>query len=129
MTKEEKEKIVKKIVYEFKKFARQHNFWEEYKRLSVRYRRDIGIIKQASFIDWVRESEPVKLIQAASVFCCWPDNWSYWSELSKQWAYFCLTNGLFYNEEEALDYVTRYISVGVVDRYKKEKKELQLKFK
>lgn len=116
-------------MYEFKKFARQHNFWEEYKRLSVRYRGDIGIIKQVSFIDWVRDSEPVKLIQDGNVFCCWPDNWNYWSELSKQWAYFCLTNGLFYNEREALDYVRIYISASVVDRYKKEKKELQLKFK
>jgi hypothetical protein len=76
-----------------------------------------------------RESEPVKLIQCGNVFCCWPNNWGYWSGLSRQWAYFCLTNGLFYNTEEALEYVGRFISASILERYKKEKKELQLKFK
>lgn len=124
-------------MYEFKKFARQHNFWEEYKRLSYRlgFSKDSNarFYKQVSFIELVKEEEPVKLIQGSSVFCSWPDARNncgdFWSELSKQWAYFCLKNGLFYDELDALDFVTRFISVGVRNRYIKEKRELQLEFK
>jgi hypothetical protein len=128
------EKIVKRTVYEFKKFARQHKFWEEYKRLSFRLGNgDSRIYDQVSFIELVRENEPVKLIQGTSVFCCWPCaktfNGEYWSDVSKQWARICLSNGLFYDEDNALNFVGTFISSSMKIQYIKEKKELRLDFK
>lgn len=123
-------------MYEFKKFARQHKFWEEYKQLSVRLGNRPEVFKlhkQISFIELVGEDEPVKLIQGSSIFCPWPkyrtNNGDFWSSLSQEWAYLCLRNGLFYNEEKALNFVGSFISATVRNRYLKEKKELQLEFK
>ena len=134
-----KEDVVKRTVYEFKKFARQHKFWEEYKHLSVRlgYRTNDPYVlrnhKQVTFVQLVEEVEPVTLIQGASSFCTWPtkktNKGEYWAELSKEWAYFCLTNGLVYVEEEALKFVKIYVSRIVYERYLREKRELSLKFK
>jgi hypothetical protein len=133
-----KKEIIKRTVYEFKKFARQHKFWEEYKRLSVRLgsRKEPYIHRdynQVTFIQLVGEVEPVSLIQGSSVFCSWPksitEHGEHWIELSKQWAYFCLTNGLFYEEEKALRFVEIFISGDLKYRYLREKKELQLEFK
>jgi hypothetical protein len=133
-----KEDVVKRTVYEFKKFARKHKFWEEYKRLSVRLgnRKEPYIDRynvQVTFIQLVEAVEPVSLIQGSSTFCSWPksktEHGEYWSELSKQWAYLCLTNGLFHDEKKALDFVRLFITTSIYQRYFKEKKELQLEFK
>lgn len=127
-------------MYEFKKFARQHKFWEEYKRLSYRlgyrkpdyYNKDL---KKVSFIELVEEVEPVTLIQSTSSFCNWPTtkntNGDYWAVLSREWAYMCLKNGLFYDEHQALSFVRSFISAGLHDRYIREKEQgqLELNFK
>ena len=127
-------------MYEFKKFARQHKFWEEYKRLSYRlgyrkpdyYNKDL---KKVSFIELVEEVEPVTLIQSTSSFCNWPHikntNGDYWAVLSKEWAYICLKNGLFYREHQALSFVKNCISMRLHDRYIREKEQgqLELNFK
>jgi hypothetical protein len=88
---------------------------------------------QVTFIQLVEAVEPVSLIQGSSTFCSWPksktEHGEYWSELSKQWAYLCLTNGLFHDEKKALDFVRLFISTSIYQRYFKEKKELQLEFK
>jgi hypothetical protein len=88
---------------------------------------------QVTFIQLVEEVEPVSLIQGSSTFCSWPkirtEHGENWSKLSKQWAYFCLTHGLFHDEKKALEFVRLFISKSVYERYIKEKKELKLEFK
>jgi hypothetical protein len=75
------------------------------------------------------------LIQSTSVFCIWPHskniNGDYWADLSKEWAYICLKNGLFYREHQAVSFVKNCISIVVYDRYIREKEQgqLELNFK
>lgn len=108
MTKKEKETIAKKTFYEFKKFARQHGFFEEYKKFCE------PVAQGKKFIDVVREVEPVKLIQNQEAFCIWPyDSGIKWQEMSNEWARHCLENHLYYSEKNALKYVYRWISTDI----------------
>jgi hypothetical protein len=97
----DKDKIVKKTLYEFKRFARSEGFWEEYKQLScpLKYR--------TKFIDVINKHEPVELIQSTSAFCYWP-NWQKWHERSVEWANICISKGLYFNLDKALDYIIQY---------------------
>jgi hypothetical protein len=102
--------LVKKILYEFKKFARGHNFWEQYKRDSTPINE-----WNLTFIDVVDTNEPIKLIQSADSFCCWRNSYPKecsipWHELSCMWAEICLEKHLYYNGTEALHYARTWIS-------------------
>ena len=114
----ERDEIVRITLYLFKKFAREHHFWEEYKKLSVQLKGG------RKFIDVVREYEPVELIQSSKGFCTWPSDSSNekriesWMVLSRLWAKICLENKLFYNEEKALKYVSYNISWSLETAYR-----------
>jgi hypothetical protein len=100
-----KEEVIKKTLYEFKKFAREWGFWEEYKTLSypINARTD-------SFIGVIGKCEPVELIQNATYFCSWPiGTYNIWHRRSQKWANICLNNGLFFDEDKARTYVRTYI--------------------
>ena len=112
------EVIARKTLYLFKKFAREHHFWEEYKKLSVQLK------GSRKFIDVVREYEPVELIQSSKAFCTWPSytnnekRTESWMSLSRRWALICFQNKLFYNEEKALKYTNYNISWSIAESYK-----------
>ena len=102
------EKLVKNIVNEFKKFARQHKFWEDYKRFSNPLKDGM------TFYTVVDSNEPVKLIQNANAFCRWSDNACMlrhdWQHFSDMWADICLKNNFYYDKEYALNYVSHVMS-------------------
>lgn len=74
-----------------------------------------------SFINLVRQNEPVKLIQSCEVFCSWPNFFTKsgyrWRDLSEEWADICLKNHLYYNRDRAFDYVRANISPIITDKY------------
>ena len=106
-----KQKIAKKAIYLFKKFAREKGFWEEYKKLLLPLN-DKGI----TFIDLVSRiiPEPIELIQSATYFCHWPsfytENGIRWCDLSYEWAKICAKNRLWYDKSEAKSYSMTFIS-------------------
>jgi len=108
------EKIVRNVVYEFKKFAREQNFWEDYKRFSTQLQ------KGFAFYDVVDKYEPVKLIQNVEAFCRWCDCPTIhpWDTLTKMWVDTCLKNDLYYCRSVALEYVNNYISHKIYNKYK-----------
>jgi len=95
----DKDRIDKKTLYEFKKFARSKGFWEEYKQLSLPFK-----YSHTKFIDVINRYEPVELIQSSSAFCHWPSNWQKWHDRSVEWANICIAKGLYFNLNKALDY-------------------------
>jgi len=107
----DKQKIAKKAIYLFKKFARKKGFWGEYKKLSLPLN-DKGI----TFIDLVYRviPEPIELIQSATYFCHWPsfytENGIRWCDLSYKWAKICAENELWYDKFTAKEYSMRFIS-------------------
>jgi hypothetical protein len=106
-----KQKIAKKAIYLFKKFARKKGFWEEYKKLSLPLNK-----KGITFIDLVSRviTEPIELIQSSDFFCCWPssrtENDIYWCDLSYEWAKICAENELWYDKFRAKNYSMAFIS-------------------
>ena len=94
----DKDKIVRKTLYEFKRFARSEGFWEEYKQLSDPLK--CGI----KFINVINRYEPIQLIQSSSVFCHWPTDWQKWHDRSVKWSNICIAKGLYFNLDKALDY-------------------------
>lgn len=96
----DKDKIAKKTLYEFKRFARSKGFWEEYKQLSnpLKY-------PHAKFIDVINRYEPVELIQSSSAFCHWPTNWEKWHNRSIEWAKICIEKKLYFNLNKSSEYI------------------------
>ena len=112
----EKEEVIRKTLYEFKKFARKGGFWERYKTLSNPLNGNFLLKgkRRKTFVEIVNEYEPVKLIQDSSCFCGWPiDECSLWRDRSIKWAEICIDNGLFFNENGARTYVMSHISYAV----------------
>ena len=74
-----------------------------------------------SFIELVRQNEPVKLIQSCEVFCGWPNFFTksgyQWRDLSEKWADICLKNQLYHNRDRAFEYVRVHISPSITDKY------------
>ena len=95
----DKDRIDKKTLYEFKRFARSKGFWEEYKRLS----RPLGC--GTKFIDVINKHEPVELIQSTTAFCHWPSNWQKWHDRSVEWAKICIEKKLYFNLNKSSDYI------------------------
>jgi len=106
-----KQEIAKKTIYFFKKFAREKEFWEEYKKLSSPLNDD-----RITFIDLVSRviREPIELIQSSTYFCHWPsyytENGIKWCDLSYEWAKICVKNELWYYKSEAKSYSMAFIS-------------------
>lgn len=101
----EKEEVIRKTLYEFKKFARKNGFWERYKTLSNPLNE-----RSKTFVEILNEYEPVKLIQSVSCFCRWPvDETLLWRDRSKEWVKICLDNDLFFDEQYAKNYVKTFI--------------------
>ena len=90
--------VAKKALYEFKKFAREHEFWEKYKMMSKS-------IQEGKFINKLNNEEPIKLIQNANVFCHWPPSeHNFWQSLSRNWADLCIEHKIYRD----IDYVMYY---------------------
>lgn len=98
----------KEAIYHFRKFAIRHGFIEEYKKLC-----NWGLFGKRGVKDIphnLKTMEPVKYIQNAEFFCCWPSHSeANWYEKSKEWAKYCLENGIYYNLYEAKLYVHKHI--------------------
>lgn len=78
------EKLDRKILYEFRKFAIKGGFWELYKKRSKPLNRGI------EFKTLVEQSEPNSLIQSVEVFCGWPSQETVdWIARSKAWNEIC----------------------------------------
>ncbi len=106
----EKEEVIKKTLYEFKKFARKGGFWERYKTLS----NPLNGMERKTFLEVLNKHEPVELIQSALCFCGWPINeCSLWRDRSIKWAEICVDNDLFFDEKKARTYVMSHISYTV----------------
>ena len=99
----EREEVIKKTLYEFKKFAREGGFWERYKTLS-------NPLKRKTFLEILDDNEPVELIQSSNCFCTWPfGETGIWRTRSMEWAKICLDNNLFFDEQYAKRYVKAFI--------------------
>lgn len=112
----EREEVIRKTLYEFKKFARKGGFWERYKTLSSPLNGSFLLDgkKRKTFLEVLNEYEPVELIQSASCFCGWPINeCSLWRDRSIKWAEICVDNDLFFDEKKARTYVRSHISFTV----------------
>lgn len=107
----EKEKIAKKTLYLFKKYARQNNFWEEYKKLSTPLNR---LKNPLSFKQVVLNYEPIQLIQNAEAFCHWPNSITDWGRMSARWAKICIEEGLYYNSQLCYTYFMYHINKGFI---------------
>lgn len=111
--------IIKKTVYLFKKYAREKGFWEEYKRLSnpLNYKNH-----PRTFLQIVKDNEPVKLIQNTSVFCSWPSictfNGLYWSKLSADWVRICVKEKLYWNKKACFKYIDMSIFMSRSEKLK-----------
>jgi hypothetical protein len=74
-----------------------------------------------SFIELVRNNEPVKLIQSPGVFCAWPNSLTKsrhrWRDLSEKWADICLKNHLYHYRDRAFEYVRENISQSIASKY------------
>jgi hypothetical protein len=123
----EKEIVAKNTVHAFKKFLRDKKQWERYKRSSVPlngYDRFGEWLKPISFKELVTQCEPVELIQSSRFFCTWSGGSSIiWHPLSKEWARYCLKNGLYYDIDKALEYVRSFISAVIVADFMDELKK------
>ena len=106
MEKNKVDNLTKKVVYLFKKYARENGFWEEYKKLSFPLNDKNN---QKTFIQVVDENEPVTLIQNAKAFCSWPSHFTtkglYWSLLSSNWAKICVKEKLYRNKRNCFFYI------------------------
>lgn len=123
----DKEALKKKVVHEFKKFARKNNFWESYKKLSIPLNRANNRVSKhpIKFVELVELCEPVELIQSTKYFCCWPTSRAggsgrYWYDLSTEWARICLSKCLWYNADTAMRYVCGNISSRIYYEYKEK---------
>jgi len=116
-----KDDITKKALYYFKKFARENNFWEHYKKLS-----DPINMEGKTFIDVLNENEPIKIIQNACAFCHWPPPSPFqshpnWGTLSMRWAKICCENDIMRDKIIALNYLKQHISTSLYHEFKSGK--------
>ena len=120
------DEVTKRTVYFFKKYAREKEFWEEYKALSTplnppRYRFSSDR-KPITFIDVVKEYEPVKLIQNVSAFCSWPSTHTKsgltWASLSADWAKICIKEKLYRDKKLSFNYIANNIAISDAERRK-----------
>ena len=113
----EREEVIRKTLYEFKKFARKGGFWEEYKRMSRPLNHKMP--PKETFIEVIGKCEPVELIQSGKHFCNWPsDTCAKWYDRSKKWAKICLEKGLFFDEYDAKRYARTFIFRDLVENLK-----------
>ena len=100
----------KEALYHFRKFAIKEGFIKEYAKYS-----NWGLFGKHGVKDTplhLKNVEPVKYIQNASFFCCWPSpDFCHvdWMNMSRKWAIYCFENDIYYKKEEAQAYAKAHI--------------------